>query len=376
MNLPPTDMPRDFKGIWIPKEIWFDNTLDVFEKALMSELHSLDGKNGCWASNEYLCMFCNVRLRKLQQALEKLKAKGYIWVASFDGRTRIIRTTLYPNLKKQIPEQETPSSPSQNAEPTLACEPETPSSLPHNPASCHSSQDESVKSLFNTPAMPDGSECNSVKSLFNTPPVSDFAPLPLYREQRLEQSNYSADSSGALVVAFSENEKKEEPKTQVAEPVIVEFPESQELGIPQSQEIESLPSIYPCLLELVEINKQVKQDLTRKFPETVVKQAVDWATHPLTKINTTKAQAIQWACKQETPPSIPKLKEEIHHENKSLALRIEAKLKKLRNATFYALNSCVEICYTTGQGIPCIINYTELGFKDQLHSALRKYGFL
>jgi len=97
-----SDIPRDFKGIWIPKEIWLDNTLTYFEKCLLAEIHSLDGKDGCFASNEYLCKFFNEKERKIQDALSKLKAKGYIKQVSFDGRTRVLKTDLHPKNDKSF----------------------------------------------------------------------------------------------------------------------------------------------------------------------------------------------------------------------------------------------------------------------------------
>jgi hypothetical protein len=93
---------RDFKGIWTPREIWLDRTLTYFEKALLSEIHSLDGQEGCFASNEYLCEFFNEKERKIQDGLAKLKAKGYVYQVSFDGRTRVLKTSLNPNIDKSL----------------------------------------------------------------------------------------------------------------------------------------------------------------------------------------------------------------------------------------------------------------------------------
>ena len=96
------NLPRDFKGIWIPREIWLDQTLTYFEKCLLAEINSLNGSDGCYASNEYLCKFFNERERKIQDGLAKLKAKGYIYTESFDGRTRIMRTNLSPQNDKSL----------------------------------------------------------------------------------------------------------------------------------------------------------------------------------------------------------------------------------------------------------------------------------
>lgn len=88
---------RDFKGIWIPKEIWLNKTLSFFEKCLLAEIHSLNGPEGCYASNQYFCEFFDVKERTLSQALTKLKNLKLIEVVAFNGRTRVIKT-IYANF--------------------------------------------------------------------------------------------------------------------------------------------------------------------------------------------------------------------------------------------------------------------------------------
>ena len=52
---------RDFKGIWIPKEIWLDSNLTWSEKMLLVEIDSLATlEKGCIATNEYLSDFFNL----------------------------------------------------------------------------------------------------------------------------------------------------------------------------------------------------------------------------------------------------------------------------------------------------------------------------
>jgi len=38
---------RDFKGVWIPKDIWLSENLSLMEKVLFVEIHSLDNERGC-----------------------------------------------------------------------------------------------------------------------------------------------------------------------------------------------------------------------------------------------------------------------------------------------------------------------------------------
>ena len=36
-------MEREFKGVWIPKEVWLNNELSLVEKALLAEIDSFSG---------------------------------------------------------------------------------------------------------------------------------------------------------------------------------------------------------------------------------------------------------------------------------------------------------------------------------------------
>lgn len=88
-------MERDFKGVWIPKEIWLDERLNALEKVILTEIDSLDGgEDGCWASNEHIAKFCQCSDWKVSTAISKLVKLGYIKVLSFDGRTRKLKSCL------------------------------------------------------------------------------------------------------------------------------------------------------------------------------------------------------------------------------------------------------------------------------------------
>lgn len=84
---------RAFKGIWIPAEIWLDENLTALEKIVWAEIDSLDGDDGCYASNEYLSEFCQCSPTKVSKAISKLKSLGYVEQVSFDGRTRVLSTS-------------------------------------------------------------------------------------------------------------------------------------------------------------------------------------------------------------------------------------------------------------------------------------------
>lgn len=91
---------RDFKGVWISKEIWLDKRLNALEKVILAEIDSLDDEAGCYASNEYLAEFCQCSSSKVSGAISKLKQLGYIYEKSFDGRQRILKSRLTKNERQ------------------------------------------------------------------------------------------------------------------------------------------------------------------------------------------------------------------------------------------------------------------------------------
>lgn len=88
-------MNRDFKGVWIPKEIYLNENLSLAEKILLVEIDSLDMSDaGCFASNSYFADFIGVSSTTISIGISKLKDLGYIYQQSFDGRKRILKSTL------------------------------------------------------------------------------------------------------------------------------------------------------------------------------------------------------------------------------------------------------------------------------------------
>ena len=78
-------MERNFKGIWIPKEIWLADNLSLQEKVLLVEIDSLDDEEtGCYASNSYFAKFFSLTNARITQLINSLVLKGFI-------TTRLIR---------------------------------------------------------------------------------------------------------------------------------------------------------------------------------------------------------------------------------------------------------------------------------------------
>lgn len=95
-------MNRDFKGVWIPKEIWLNEELTLLEKIIFVEIDSLDNENHCVAGNEYFATFCNCSESKVTKAIKKLKELNMIEELSFDGRhrkLRVVKSTMQSSKK-------------------------------------------------------------------------------------------------------------------------------------------------------------------------------------------------------------------------------------------------------------------------------------
>lgn len=92
---------RDFKGVWIPRTVWLDDKLNALDKVILTEIDSLDmGEDGCWASNKYIADFCQCSETKVSTAVSKLIERGYLYVKSFDGRQRVLKSRL-SNFERQ-----------------------------------------------------------------------------------------------------------------------------------------------------------------------------------------------------------------------------------------------------------------------------------
>ena len=89
------DFIRDFKGIWIPAEIWLDSRLNALDKIILVEIDSLDSnEEGCFASNKYLAEFCQCTETKISTSINKLVKLEYLKIAKFDGRKRYIKSRI------------------------------------------------------------------------------------------------------------------------------------------------------------------------------------------------------------------------------------------------------------------------------------------
>lgn len=70
-------MQRDFKGIWIPKEIWHLKDLNITEKIMLSVVATLsEQEDGCFANNEYFAKLLNLSKGRVSKIINLLVKKG------------------------------------------------------------------------------------------------------------------------------------------------------------------------------------------------------------------------------------------------------------------------------------------------------------
>ncbi len=73
------ELQRNFKGIWIPKEIWECKELSLREKVMLVEIDSLDDEIlGCFASNSYFGKFFNLSNSAISEVISSLSFKQYL----------------------------------------------------------------------------------------------------------------------------------------------------------------------------------------------------------------------------------------------------------------------------------------------------------
>lgn len=81
-----------FSGLWMPKEVFETSSLTLMEKVCFSLIDSLDGDEGCFASNVYLCNVLDLEKRQLQNILSKLIDRGLVLRQYTEVGRRILRT--------------------------------------------------------------------------------------------------------------------------------------------------------------------------------------------------------------------------------------------------------------------------------------------
>ena len=109
-------MNRDFKGIWIPRDIWLQKDLKPTYRVFLAEIDSLDKGNGCWAKNEHFSKMFDLSKSRCSEILNMLQSKGYITIDfENDGDGEMVRKLrLSDPFGKSNPPSENRTTPSEN----------------------------------------------------------------------------------------------------------------------------------------------------------------------------------------------------------------------------------------------------------------------
>lgn len=97
------DNQRDFKGIWIPAEIYVDRTICWSAKIIFVEIHSFTSRNmDCFFSNKYLAEFVGISETQVSKHISLLIERGLVQQTRFDGRKRYLQSSLELNFKADL----------------------------------------------------------------------------------------------------------------------------------------------------------------------------------------------------------------------------------------------------------------------------------
>lgn len=119
-------MPRDWKGIWIPREVWEDRRLTWYDKIILMEIDSFTQRDQpCFVSDRHLSEFVGIAERTVRKSLSNLVELGLVERAGFDGRKRFLRSLLPGNSAPTAAQPGTVCLPARHEEPKKKTNTET-----------------------------------------------------------------------------------------------------------------------------------------------------------------------------------------------------------------------------------------------------------
>ena len=106
-------MERQFKGVWIPAEIWLDKRLTLVDRALLAEIDSFSGNGKSFhKGNDTIQEEYGISRNTIGRSLKKLEALGFVEI-TFNGRVRnvVTRAGSIPKMGRQSPQNGEAASP-------------------------------------------------------------------------------------------------------------------------------------------------------------------------------------------------------------------------------------------------------------------------
>ena len=71
---------REFKGVWIPKDIWLSPDLKPMEKFFIIEIDSLSKNGSCFASNKHFAELFHLSVGRSSQIISGLVDRGFLTI--------------------------------------------------------------------------------------------------------------------------------------------------------------------------------------------------------------------------------------------------------------------------------------------------------
>lgn len=106
-------MERQFKGVWIPAEIWLDKRLTLVDRALLAEIDSFSGNGKSFhKGNDTIQEEYGISRNTVGRSLKKLETLGFVEI-TFNGRVRNVTTRAgsIPKMGRQSPQNGEAASP-------------------------------------------------------------------------------------------------------------------------------------------------------------------------------------------------------------------------------------------------------------------------
>lgn len=96
-------MAKEYKGLWIPKEILQDLKLSTTGKMVLAliQVMSIDGK--CIACNKTIAESLGTSIKTVEKAVPQLERGGYITTKKYRDEKKIIHRIIYlPPKRGQV----------------------------------------------------------------------------------------------------------------------------------------------------------------------------------------------------------------------------------------------------------------------------------
>jgi len=87
------EIKRGFTGIWIPREVWFNTSLNALDRLVFGGINVLADDGKCFASDEQIANFCRCSKNKVAISILNLEKNACLHV-SFIDKQRILSILL------------------------------------------------------------------------------------------------------------------------------------------------------------------------------------------------------------------------------------------------------------------------------------------